>query len=212
MNASAKRIRRSPMKPIVLALAFGLPTATVLAEDMSNVVTARADQAVDQQYGRDSVYAFSPRSKPFTPDQTGSRSAGGLESVKSYAANTWHKTTDWFGRQSAATSPPEPQRYGRAGGYVGAEQIAYVETHATPAPGEAIDTVKTGAADTISSRPVPETTAQAESMGDVPAVVPSAEQPTATSPDTHGRTEGDRFDNPESRIGQDENSLDQGTR
>jgi hypothetical protein len=37
------------------------------------VVTTRADQNIYQQYGRDSVYAFSPDRKPQKPEQTGPR-------------------------------------------------------------------------------------------------------------------------------------------
>jgi len=37
------------------------------------VVTTRPDQNIYQQYGRDSVYAFSPDRKPQKPEQTGSR-------------------------------------------------------------------------------------------------------------------------------------------
>jgi len=41
------------------------------------VVTTRADQNIYQQYGRDSVYGFSPDRKPLKPEQTASRNAEG---------------------------------------------------------------------------------------------------------------------------------------
>jgi len=36
----------------------------------TDVVKTRADQNIDQQYGRDSVYGFSPESKPLSPERT----------------------------------------------------------------------------------------------------------------------------------------------
>ena len=47
----------------------------------SQVVTTRADQNIYQQYGRDSVYGFSPDRKPFKPEQTASRNAEGATYV-----------------------------------------------------------------------------------------------------------------------------------
>jgi len=58
------------LKPLVLALAFALPASAALAASMDDVVKTRADQNIDQQYGRDSVYAFSPESKPLSPERT----------------------------------------------------------------------------------------------------------------------------------------------
>src|SRR5262249_14383922 len=43
----------------------------------SQVVTTRADQNIYQQYGRDSVYGFSPDRKPLKPEQTAARNAEG---------------------------------------------------------------------------------------------------------------------------------------
>ena len=42
------------------------------------VVTARADQNIYQQYGRDTVYGFSPDRKPLKPEHTASRNANTL--------------------------------------------------------------------------------------------------------------------------------------
>ena len=55
----------------------------VPGETQSNrqVVTTRADQNIYQQYGRDSVYGFSPDRKPLTPEQTAARSAEGTTYV-----------------------------------------------------------------------------------------------------------------------------------
>jgi len=61
------------LKPLVVAIALSLPCLTVSAAN--DGVTTRADQNVDQQYGRDSVYAFSTAAKPLSPERiSGSRS------------------------------------------------------------------------------------------------------------------------------------------
>ena len=134
-SSKRSRIRRHMVKPLVIAVALSLPRAAALAEDMSHVVITRADQNIDQQYGRDSVYAFSRDAKPFSPEQTGSRQEGWLarswDKTKAYAADTWHRTESFFTRHSAASTNSEPQRYGRAGGYVGSDRVAMMQ--ATPA-------------------------------------------------------------------------------
>jgi len=51
-------------------------TAVALGKEADKqVVTTRADQSIYQQYGRDSVYGFSPERKPLKPEQTASRKA-----------------------------------------------------------------------------------------------------------------------------------------
>jgi len=164
MSASKRsRSGRNVVKPLVVAVALSLPGAAALAEDMSQVVTTRADQNIHQQYGRDSVYAFSRDAKPYMPEQSESRRAANdqsneerhtgwlsnaWDSTKSYAANTWHRTEDLFRHgaadATAGRTPQEPQRYGRAGGYVGSDRVAMIGKSATMAP-ESIE-VKTGAA------------------------------------------------------------------
>jgi len=47
----------------------------------SQAVITRADQNIYQQYGRDSVYGFSPDRKPLKPEQTASRNAEGTTYV-----------------------------------------------------------------------------------------------------------------------------------
>jgi len=70
MNASVTcRFAKSSLKPIALAVALALPSSAALTAPMDAVKT-RPDQNVDQQYGRDSVYAFSADSKPLSPDRT----------------------------------------------------------------------------------------------------------------------------------------------
>jgi hypothetical protein len=132
MNTSDKCIRpsRHYLKPMVLALTLALPAGAAFAAD--DVVTTRSDQTVQQQFGRDSVYAFSPDRKPLTPEQTAGRDS---EGIKSYAANAWHKTesfagaawgkvTGVFTRDGTHVSQIQPEPYGRAGGYAGSDRIA----------------------------------------------------------------------------------------
>jgi hypothetical protein len=202
---------------------MALPGAAALAQPLSDVVTTRADQTVTQQYGRDSVYAFSPDAKPLTPAQTGSR-AGFLTEVKQYSANAWDKTKEYSENawdktkaflvpKPGAVNPDEPQRYGRAGGYVGADEIAFLNSDLAPTtPAQAADAVKDGSAqidrdatmnrdttmngDTTARRSPDATTA--------PDATTQATPPTP--PEEHnGRTAGNRFDNPEGTRGQNEN-------
>src|SRR5262249_340541 len=120
--------------------------AAAVGAPMGDVVTTRADQNIDQQYGRDSVYAFSPESKPLKPEQTSSRETNPFGKIKSYAAegwqktedfasSAWHKTAGLFRHQpsSSALVQTEPQPYGRAGGYVGSDRIAVLESNTPPA-------------------------------------------------------------------------------
>ena len=64
---------------ILIAAAEEYKVITVSADAQSDrqVVTTRADQNIYQQYGRDSVYGFSPDRKPLKPEQTASRNAEG---------------------------------------------------------------------------------------------------------------------------------------
>jgi hypothetical protein len=70
MNAHKSHHPKRTLKPIVFALALAMPGAAVVAASMGDVVKTRADQTIDQQYGRDSVYGFSPESKPLSPERT----------------------------------------------------------------------------------------------------------------------------------------------
>jgi hypothetical protein len=60
---------------LALAAAFSNFAAAGEGPSTSQVVTTRADQDIYQQYGRDSVYAFSVDRKPLKPEQTASRNA-----------------------------------------------------------------------------------------------------------------------------------------
>jgi len=87
-----KSSKRNVIRPLVIAMALALPGSAALGAQMDDVVTTRADQNIDQQYGRDSVYGFSPDSKPMKPEQSASRDFHPFAKMKSYAAEAWHKT------------------------------------------------------------------------------------------------------------------------
>jgi hypothetical protein len=74
--------KRKPnlLRPIALMLAVALPASAGISAELANVVKTRPDQNIDQQYGRDSVYAFSSESKPLKPEQTGARDLIGARS------------------------------------------------------------------------------------------------------------------------------------
>ena len=156
-SSKRSRIGRHMVKPLVIAVALSLPGAAALAEDMSHVVTTRADQNIDQQYGRDSVYAFSRDAKPLTSEQTGSRQEGWLarswDKTKAYAADTWHRTESFFTQHSAASTNLEPQRYGRGGGYVGSDRVAMLQATPAVAATSESTTVKTEEAQGVTERP-----------------------------------------------------------
>jgi hypothetical protein len=160
MNTSTiRRQARNGMKPLALALVLTLPGAAAIAASMDDVVKTRTDQNIQEQYGRDSVYAFSPDAKPLKPEQTGSHDANIFGKVKNYAADFWHKTegfaastwdktTGLFTDHTAgpAAAQPELQPYGRAGGYVGAGRIAVLESEVPFRANGTGDAVMTGEA------------------------------------------------------------------
>ena len=152
-SGKRSRVGRNVVKPLVVAVALALPSAASFAASMSDVVTTRSDQNIDEQYGRDSVYAFSRDAKPLKPEQTGSHHLGWLsntaDKTKAFVAGTWDKTTSFFkghgpsSYSSAAAYQAQP--YGRAGGYAGSDRVAVLST--TPAAATAAanpDVVKTG--------------------------------------------------------------------
>lgn len=195
MNGSTIRTTRSQVKSVALAVALALSGATAFAESMSTVVTTRSDQTIAQQYGRDSVYAFSPGSKPFTPGQTASHM---LENVKAYSAVAWHKTTELLAPKPGSAAQNEPQRYGRAGGYVGADQIAFLRSNVTSAAAWQTS-VKTGE---VESNDAADAREHSGAMG----------RDSSTQPEAHnGRTDGNRFDNSDGTHGQNsQNDMSDG--
>jgi len=90
MNDSFRhtRSKRNVVRPMVLALALALPLSAAVAVQMGDVVTTRADQNIDEQYGRDSVYALSP-GKQSMPGQTSS-----VDRLASQNAPTFNASSD----------------------------------------------------------------------------------------------------------------------
>lgn len=150
--SSGKRVGRNVVKPLVVAVALALPGAAAFAASMDDVVKTRADQNIDEQYGRDSVYAFSRDAKPLKPEQQGSHDMGFLgdayHKTTGFVAGAWHKTTAMFsgdGKSYAANQYQyAPERYGRAGGYVGSDRVAVIAGKSDATATANADTVKTG--------------------------------------------------------------------
>jgi hypothetical protein len=106
MNTSRQPCHpKRSFKPIVLALALALPGSAALGAAIGDTVKTRADQNIDQQYGRDSVYGFSPDSKPLSPDRTS-------------GPHWFHKT----GQKEAALN--ESQRAELGSGYTDSEMMS----------------------------------------------------------------------------------------
>lgn len=133
-SGKRSRVGSNVVKPIVLAVALTLPGAAAYAASMTDVVTTRSDQNVYEQYGRDSVYAFSTDAKPLKPEQTGPHSnfiGEAFDKTKGFVAGVWDKTTGLFKPHDDGSAPTytaryEPQPYGRAGGYAGPDRVAVV--------------------------------------------------------------------------------------
>ena len=138
----------SRVKPVVLALAIALSASAAYAESMDNIVKTRADQNIDQQYGRESVYGFSADAKPQKPEQTGSHDsnifADAWHFTEGVAASAWAATTSLFKTSDSASTAAqiEPEPYGRAGGYTGSDRVAVLAN--TPTNSETV--VNTGEA------------------------------------------------------------------
>jgi len=123
----------------VLAVALAFSSTAALSVAMDDVVKTRADQNIDQQYGRDSVYGFSPDSKPLTPERTANTSrVRGLSSEDSMQSLSSDDSIQNQSTQSSALSAASdssdiaPQQslgsgyteYAVGSGYTGTEQSA----------------------------------------------------------------------------------------
>ena len=116
MNATStsRRPKRS-LKPVVIALALVLPGSAALAASMGDIVTTRADQNIDQQYGRDSVYAFSLDKKPLTPERTSGSHAAQIGSEPSQHTSVASE------QQSLASNEPQSEALPAGSGYTDSE-------------------------------------------------------------------------------------------
>src|SRR5690242_4884364 len=123
----ARRKKGVALKPVALAVALALPNVGAFAASMQDVVSTRAAKSIAEQYGRDSLYAFSPESRRFKPGQNPTSSSLLSRSGKSYGAGTPDKKSSSAMHGSAHSldllPAYRPQPYGRAGGYIGWERV-----------------------------------------------------------------------------------------
>ena len=129
----------STVKTMALAVALALPATSAFSASMNDIVTTREDQDIYQQYGRDSVYAMQTRQPAQTATHASSDSGVGkfFAGVGAAGASAWHKVTSAFepGSHSHTVVTQEPRLYGRAGGYVGTDQVALLERAGPGKPG-----------------------------------------------------------------------------
>jgi hypothetical protein len=156
---SSVRKSRSQLKPLILVLTLALPSAALAAP--ADVVQTRADQNIDQQYGRDSVYAFSTDSKPLTPERT----SGSHLFQKSGS----HFFQNWFHKSSASRSNTS----GLYEGYVPKQQQESVALNA----GSGYTGSETSQAD-IFAPPTSDVALGAEAQGQSVIVMPLANEGT----------------------------------
>lgn len=148
---------RKLIRPIVIAVALALPGTAALAEAM-DVVHTRDVNAQSDNLGRAGGSAVVDSRDASLEAQQSVAAASAWDKTKVGAERAWDKTktgaaTAWtstksFVTQKPAVPPDEPQRYGRAGGFIGAEQFEVPEPGVTmlgSAPADA-DAVKTGEA------------------------------------------------------------------
>lgn len=215
------RVKRNLVKPLVVAVALALPGTAAFAATMTNVVTTRSDQNVEEQYGRDSVYAFSRDAKPFKPEQQGARDTGfignAFDKTTGFVAGAWHKTTSLFtdDGKSYAASPYQyaPERYGRAGGYAGSDRVAVIGGATNNMATANSDAVKTGeeldyAAARRSDDQTPSAVNEQDTIAQDPSTAlnnPSIEPGVITAPVVEDQSAGATMpDEPSSALNQDQ--------
>jgi hypothetical protein len=148
---------RKLIRPIVITVALALPGAAALAEPM-DVVHTRDLNAQSDNLGRAGGSVVVDSRDASLEAQQSVAAASAWDKTKVGAEKAWDKTkagaaTAWtntksFVTQKPAVPPDEPQRYGRAGGFIGAEQFEVPQPGVTmlgSAPANA-DAVKTGEA------------------------------------------------------------------
>ena len=151
MNRTSKNLL---MRHALLAVAaLTLPCASVLAETMDVVHTRGVDANADGRSGGNTYVDNRDQAMDAQQSQAG---AAAWEKTKAGAERAWEKTkaetasawdhTKTFVAQPPTIRPDEPQRYGRAGGFIGAEEFEVPQPGVTAlhsAPANA-DAVKTG--------------------------------------------------------------------
>ena len=140
MNRTSKNLL---MRHALLAVAaLTLPCASVLAETMDVVHTRGVDANADGRSGGNTYVDNRDQAMDAQQSQAG---AAAWEKTKAETASAWDHTKT-FVAQPPTIRPDEPQRYGRAGGFIGAEEFEVPQPGVTAlrsAPANA-DAVKTG--------------------------------------------------------------------
>jgi hypothetical protein len=140
MHALCKASRKKviPLKPVALAVALALSNVGAFAASMQDVVSTRAAQRIGEQYGRDSLYAFSPA---LQTGQNPTNSSRLSRRGKSYGAGTSDKSASALrGSAPALDLLPaiRPEPYGRAGGYIGWERVVMMRLFPATLAGSAV--------------------------------------------------------------------------
>ena len=144
----------SLLRPIVVAVALTLPGAAVLAAPMD--VHTRSVEANADNLGRAGGSAYTDSRDAAIAAQQSQAGEAAWDKTKAGAERAWDKTKAgaehaWDKSKAVATTPPtlppdEPQRYGRAGGFIGGEQFEVPQPGVTALPSAPAnaDAVKTG--------------------------------------------------------------------
>jgi hypothetical protein len=135
--------RYSLVRPLVVAVTLMLPGAAVLAAPMD--VHTRSLDANAYNLGRAGGSAYTDSRDAAIASEHSQAGEAAWNKTKAGAEHAWDKT------KAVAATPPtlppdEPQRYGRAGGFIGSEQFEVPQPGVTElgsAPANA-DAVKSG--------------------------------------------------------------------
>jgi hypothetical protein len=142
MNTTSKKLLMRHAMLAVVALA--LPCGSALAETMDVVHTRGVDANTD---GRSGGITYVDNRDAAIDAQQSQAAAAAWEKTKAETASAWDHTKA-FVAQPPTIRPDEPQRYGRAGGFIGVEEFEVPQPGVTAlhsAPANA-DAVKTGEA------------------------------------------------------------------
>ena len=133
--------------PAIMAIALALPVAGALAETFDAVVVhTRSLNTNADGLGRAGGSAFVDNRDATLEAQQAQAGAAVWDKTKAEAASAWNRTKA-FVAQKPAVPVDEPQRYGRAGGFIGAEQFEVPQPGVTElgsAPANS-DAIKSGA-------------------------------------------------------------------
>jgi hypothetical protein len=131
------------MRHALLAVAaLTLPCGSALAETMDVVHTRGVDANAD---GRSGGITFADSRDEAIDAQHSRAGAAAWDKTKAEAVSAWDHTKT-FVMQPPTIRPDDPQRYGRAGGFIGAEEFEVPQPGVTALPSAPAnaDAVKTG--------------------------------------------------------------------